>query len=188
MQITTMPAPTVLKSKWNTFITKLSPSHEHATHPRRRRSSAEDHTTNIKQQKRRKHSDAVSVGTYESNVSMADKFRQVIPFFRRSSSNMSSEESLQSAPIVNTTPCSVTRDYYKQSEKLQSLYTLAVDEVIYFLFCIYFVYAYSYPFFFFNRSTMLKIHKDHHTTQEILLLHVKHLMTVQMLSCNFLHR
>lgn len=137
-----MPAPTVFKSKWNTFITKLSPSHEHAPHQRRRRSSSEDHTNNINNQKRRKHSDAVSVGTYESNVSMADKFRQVIPFFRRSSSNISSEENLPSPPIVTTTTCLVTCDYYKQLEKLQPLYTLAVDEVIN-CFVLRYVYAYS---------------------------------------------
>lgn len=136
MQISTMPAPTLLRSKWNTFITKLSPTHEHAPQARRRRSSEEDTTTpNTKNQKRRKHSDAVSVGTYESNVSIADKFRQVIPFFRRSTSTMSSEENLPSSapvPVPTVTPvtvCTATCDYYKQLDKLKSLYTLAVDEV-----------------------------------------------------------
>ncbi|KAG2205243.1 hypothetical protein INT47_009508 [Mucor saturninus] len=135
-----MPAPTLLKSKWNTFITKLSPTHEHAPQPRRRRSSAEDHSNNnIKNQKRRKHSDAVSVGTYESNVSIADKFRQVIPFFRRSTcSNMSSEENLPTTATTTTTTaaapvtvCTATCDYYKQLDELKSLYTLAVDEINY---------------------------------------------------------
>ncbi|KAI8095669.1 hypothetical protein BDF21DRAFT_393981 [Thamnidium elegans] len=120
-----MPNSTVFKSKWNTFITKIAPNNEHRLHQTRRRSSSE---YNNNQQKRRKHSDAMSVGTCDSTITMADKFRQVIPFLRRrSSDNISSEEHTP----TNTPPIQSSYNYCKEIEKLQSLYLLAVDEINY---------------------------------------------------------
>lgn len=160
MQITTMPTTTTLfKTKWNTFKSKLSPHRQHREITRRRSSSSSEdniysyaaamnnnnnaiHSNNTNKQKRRKHSsDAMSVGTFESSVSMKDKFRQAIPFFttttttkRRCSSNISS-------PSAEDTPCTMTAassttnivepsfDFCKELEKLHSLYNLALDEV-----------------------------------------------------------
>lgn len=140
MQIKTMPNSTVFKSKWNTFFTKIAPNNEHRLNQTRRRSSSE---YNNNQQKRRKHSDAMSVGTCDSTITMADKFRQVIPFLRRrSSGNISSEEHSPS----NTPPIQSSYDYCKEIEKLQSLYLLAVDEVNSFYKHIYFFYLFTYLF------------------------------------------
>lgn len=151
MQITTMPTTSLFKTKWNTFITKLSPSHIYQHHQnntpqqqRRRRSSSEDIyatinnntiNSNISQQKRRKHSDAMSIGTCGSSVSMADKFRQAIPFFhRRSSSNISSgDDNISTTAASSAAHISniniASNDFCKELEKLHSLYNLAVDEV-----------------------------------------------------------
>lgn len=152
MQIKTMPTTTTMfKSKWNIFMTKITPTHNEQQQQqcqRRRRSSNSSNTLEYKQHstiinKRRKHSDTMSVGTIESTVSMADKFRQAIPFFRRRSSSTilspSEDNSTMPSPTSSnkelkstTTTIQATiisQDYCKQLEKLQSLYTLAVDEV-----------------------------------------------------------
>ena len=125
MQITAMPATsTLFKSKLNHFITKLS-------HPTKEEDEAPI-------QKQRKPSYATSV---ESTSSMADRFRQVIPFFRRrSSGNVSTltpaEETAgqPSSALPNSsftmTPISpTTSDYVQSIERLRSLYKLAIDEV-----------------------------------------------------------
>lgn len=122
MQIKTMPNSTVFKLKWNTFITKINTHQE--INQTRRRSSSEENTN----QKRRKHSDAMSVGTCDSTITMADKFRQVIPFLRRRSSGTISSEEQQHSPL-STPPIQSTYNYCKEIEKLQSLYMLAIDEV-----------------------------------------------------------
>lgn len=163
MQIKTMPTSTTLfKHKWNLLITKLSPNTTNTNttttttttnnkSKRRTSNSSEEMykstSNNNPNQKRRKHSsDAVSVGTFESTISMADKFRQVIPFFRRRStshigSNTTFEESAARSPTTaaisptNTAataaPSTSTEsyDFPQELEKLKSLYTLAVDEV-----------------------------------------------------------
>ncbi|KAI8375763.1 hypothetical protein EDC96DRAFT_496472 [Choanephora cucurbitarum] len=129
MQITAMPATsTLFKSKLNHFITKLS-------HPTK---EEEEDETPI--QKQRKPSYATSV---ESTSSMADRFRQVIPFFRRrSSGNVSTlaptEETAgqPSSAVPNSsitmTPISpTTSDYVQSIERLRSLYKLAIDELNY---------------------------------------------------------
>lgn len=123
-----MPASTTLfKTKWNTFVTKFTPINSNDSQHQQNQLRRDSDDTIISRIKNRKHSDAMSVGTFESTVSMKDKFRQAIPFFRRrSSSNISTcnEE------VVNasTTPTSSV-DYCHELEKLQALYTLAVDEV-----------------------------------------------------------
>lgn len=140
MQVATMPTTTVFKNKWNVFITKLSPPSplEHVHNQRRRRSSSSENNNNgsttklNEQSKRRKHSDAMSVGTFDSTISMADKFRQAIPFFRRRSSASHFEEPQpqpQQQPQTSPQPTRVTHDYYERLERLQQLYTLAMDEV-----------------------------------------------------------
>lgn len=140
-----MPTTTVFKNKWNVFITKLSPPSplEHVHNQRRRRSSCSENnnnngsTTRINEQflKRRKHSDAMSVGTFDSTISIKDKFRQAIPFFRRRSSASHFEEQSQPQPHqqqhASPQQSQVTVDYYEQLERLQQLYTLAVDELNY---------------------------------------------------------
>ncbi|KAI8889096.1 hypothetical protein K501DRAFT_239420 [Backusella circina FSU 941] len=104
MQITTsLP----FKSKWNTLKTKLIKS----TTQKRRRSSSLDE----EYQKRRKNSDTLSVGTLDSTASVAGRFRQALPFFRRRSS-LSPPNSF---------------DFEKEFKRLQSLYSLAVDELNY---------------------------------------------------------
>jgi hypothetical protein len=186
MQIKTMPTSTTLfKHKWNLFITKLSPT----TTNTKRRSSNSSNTD----QKRRKHSsDAVSVGTFESSISMADKFRQVIPFFRRRStshigSNTTFEESTAHMPTTATTITNNTSaesyDLPKELEKLKSLYTLALDEVNIIIYIYTFIYKMTHLFQ--TSSVMLRTRKDHPITLVISLLHVKLLMIVQMLSCNY---
>lgn len=123
-----MPASTTLfKTKWNTFVTKFTPINSNDSQRQQNQLRRDSDDTIISRIKNRKHSDAMSVGTFESTVSIKDKFRQAIPFFRRrSSSNISTcnEE------VVNTstTPTSSV-DYCHELEKLQALYTLAVDEV-----------------------------------------------------------
>lgn len=123
-----MPASTTLfKTKWNTFVTKFTPINSNDSQHQQNQLRRDSDDTIISRIKNRKHSDAMSVGTFESTVSMKDKFRQAIPFFRRrSSSNISTcnEE------VVNTstTPTSSV-DYCHELEKLQALYTLAIDEV-----------------------------------------------------------
>lgn len=112
MQIKSMPTSTTLfKSKFSSFIQKISP--QPSQDSSRRDSTASTSTENIS----RKYSDAMSVGTFESNITIADKFRQVFPniFRRRSSSAISHNEN--------------DYDYYKELEKLQALYLLAIDEV-----------------------------------------------------------
>ncbi|KAG1449638.1 hypothetical protein G6F56_008587 [Rhizopus delemar] len=89
--------PTALfKSKLNTIISKLSTKNDRSS--------------------KRKLSDTISVGTYDSTLSMADKLRQA--FFRsRSSSQGSSTEEISAT------------DYSKELEKLHSLYLLAIEEL-----------------------------------------------------------
>ncbi|KAI7908319.1 uncharacterized protein BX663DRAFT_557458 [Cokeromyces recurvatus] len=111
-----MPTSTALfKSKWNYFMTKLSIHH----------STIKEEDNKEEYQPRRKYSDDISVGTFDSSISMKDKFKQAIPFFRRRSSNNQnhSEESFNNAPI--------SFNYSKEIEKLYSLYNLAVDELNY---------------------------------------------------------
>ncbi|KAI8086830.1 uncharacterized protein B0P05DRAFT_532540 [Gilbertella persicaria] len=134
MQMTTMPATSALfKSKWNHFITKFSHQDNHKEN---------DHTMyTLCDNTQRKNSDANSV---DSIATLADKFRQVIPFFRRRSStsnistvqqHMADESTSQhynlsfSAATTNTT--TVSPDYTEAFDKLKSLYTLAVDELNY---------------------------------------------------------
>lgn len=95
----TLTMPTALfKSKLNTIISKLSTKNDRSS--------------------KRKLSDTISVGTYDSTLSMADKLRQA--FFRsRSSSQGSSTEEISAT------------DYSKELEKLHSLYLLAIEEVKY---------------------------------------------------------
>lgn len=128
MQIKAMPASTTLfKTKWNTFVTKLTPIHTNDPQQQRNQLRRDSDDTIISRIKNRKHSDAMSVGTFESTVSIKDKFRQAIPFFRRrSSSNISTCND----EVVNTpTPSAPSADYCHELEKLQALYTLAIDEV-----------------------------------------------------------
>lgn len=124
-----MPASTTLfKTKWNTFVTKLTPIHSSndAQQPRNQLRRDSDDTI-ISRIKNRKHSDAMSVGTFESTVSMKDKFRQAIPFFRRrSSSNIST---CNDEVVSHSTTSAPSVDYCHELEKLQALYTLAIDEV-----------------------------------------------------------
>ncbi|KAF1799304.1 hypothetical protein V8B55DRAFT_1391816 [Mucor lusitanicus] len=131
MQIKAMPASTTLfKTKWNTFVTKLTPIHSSndAQQPRNQLRRDSDDTI-ISRIKNRKHSDAMSVGTFESTVSMKDKFRQAIPFFRRrSSSNIST---CNDEVVSHSTTSAPSVDYCHELEKLQALYTLAIDELNY---------------------------------------------------------
>ena len=160
MQIKAMPASTTLfKTKWNSFITKLTPINSNDRHQQQQQQQQQQHQhqqqqqqhhqqqhqqqqqhhqqkmrrgsddTIISRMKNRKHSDAMSVGTFDSTVSMKDKFRQAIPFFRRrSSSNISTTNE----DAVNTTaPSNSSVDYYQELEKLQALYSLAIDELNY---------------------------------------------------------
>lgn len=180
MQVASMPTTTVFKNKWNVFITKLSPPSplEHVHNQRRRRSSCSENnnnngsTTRINEQflKRRKHSDAMSVGTFDSTISIKDKFRQAIPFFRRRSSASHFEEQSQPQPHqqqhASPQQSQVTVDYYEQLERLQQLYTLAVDEVcnttthfVVYISLLIIILAYS--------LITLKIPRDHLITQAI---------------------
>lgn len=108
MQIKSMPTSTSLlfKNKWNTFIQKISPQDCN-----KRRDSTTSST--------RKYSDAMSVGTFDSNITIAEKFRQAFPnIFRRSSSTSAA-----------STTHEADHNYYKEIERLHSLYALAIDEV-----------------------------------------------------------
>ncbi|CEP12739.1 hypothetical protein [Parasitella parasitica] len=123
-----MPASTTLfKSKWNSFVSKLTPAPSNNQQPQQQpqlRRGSDD--TIISRFKSRKHSDAMSVGTFDSNVSIRDKFRHVIPFFRRrnSSNTSASIEDVAHTPITSV-------DYCQQLDKLQALYILAIDELNY---------------------------------------------------------
>ncbi|KAI8647091.1 hypothetical protein BD408DRAFT_409190 [Parasitella parasitica] len=128
MQIKAMPAPTTLfKSKWGSFINKLSPAQPNNQQSQQRqqlRRGSDD--TIVSRFKSRKHSDTMSVGTFDSTVSIKDKFRHVIPFFRRRNS---SNASATLEDVAHTPTTSV--DYCQGLERLQSLYTLAIDELDY---------------------------------------------------------
>lgn len=131
MQIKAMPASTTLfKTKWNTFVTKLTPIHaSNDAQQQRNQLRRDSDDTIISRIKNRKHSDAMSVGTFESTVSIKDKFRQAIPFFRRrSSSNIST---CNDEVVNNSTTSANSIDYCHELEKLQALYTLAIDELNY---------------------------------------------------------
>jgi hypothetical protein len=120
MQITTsLP----FKSKWNNFKTKLI---KNTTQKRRRSSSLDE-----EYQKRRKNSDTLSVGTLDSTTSVAGRFRQVFPFFRRRSSLLPpSPSSLNSQDQQQPQqPQLLSFDFEKEFKRLQSLYSLAADEV-----------------------------------------------------------
>lgn len=185
-----MPTTAVFKNKWNVFITKLSPPSplEHVHNQRRRRSSCSENnnnssnassTTRINEQflKRRKHSDAMSVGTFESTISIKDKFRQAIPFFRRRSSASHIDEPSQPQPQqqqqqqqqLHASPqqSQVTVDYYEQLERLQQLYTLAVDEVCIYYYAFYCLYFSLLIIILSDSLITLKIPRDHPITQAI---------------------
>ncbi|KAI8971077.1 hypothetical protein BDB01DRAFT_812653 [Pilobolus umbonatus] len=117
-----MPSPTAFKSKWNNLVTKLSPTI--CKHDNRRLSSQSDEGIRYNSQKERKLSDATSVGTYDSNTTMANKFRQALPFFRRRSSSTSN--SSQSTCVQ---PLSI--DHLKTKQKLDTQYLFALDEFHY---------------------------------------------------------
>ncbi|KAI9487722.1 MAG: hypothetical protein EXX96DRAFT_554391 [Benjaminiella poitrasii] len=118
MQIKPMPTSTALfKSKWNSLITKLSVQQQQKE----------------EEEPRRKYSDAMSVGTFDSTTSMKDKFKQAMPFFRRRSSNNHNEESNSSTFTmpISSSSSSPNNNYCKELERLYSLYDLAVDELNY---------------------------------------------------------
>lgn len=166
MQIKAMPASTALfKTKWNSFITKLTPINSNDRHHQQQQQQLQKQQeqqgqqeqqklrrdsddTIISRLKNRKHSDAMSVGTFESAVSIKDKFRQAIPFFRRrSSSNISTSNE----DVVNTAATSNSSvDYCQELERLQALYSLAIDEVHFILFITISTMTHIFFFFFYN--------------------------------------
>ncbi|KAG1141616.1 hypothetical protein G6F37_004207 [Rhizopus arrhizus] len=108
-------AGTVFKSKLHTIINKLS--NKHNDDDKQKQTDTVIYSTKESSQdsSKRKLSDTSSVGTHDSATTIADKFRQAMPFFRTKSAS--------TLEGINST------DFSKELERLHSLYILAADEL-----------------------------------------------------------